>query len=84
MKIGWRLRIAWLLFLLFLIVGCQGNSQDDELNGRITLWHSWSEEDAVVLEEALAQFEEIHPLINQGTMVRDQLCLLAKIVGLGN
>jgi arabinogalactan oligomer/maltooligosaccharide transport system substrate-binding protein len=56
-----RLRIAWLLFSLFLIVSCQATSPEDELNGRITLWHSWSEEDAVVLEEALAQFEEIHP-----------------------
>ncbi|MGD2048438.1 MAG: extracellular solute-binding protein, partial [Chloroflexota bacterium] len=56
-----RLRIAWLLFSLFLIVSCQATSPEDELSGRITLWHSWSEEDAVVLEEALAQFEEIHP-----------------------
>ncbi len=59
--IGRRLRIFTLLFLLFLIVSCQPNSPDDELSGRITLWHSWSEEDAVVLEEALAQFQEIHP-----------------------
>lgn len=61
MMMGWRFRIAWLLFLLLLIVGCRATSPEDELSGRITLWHSWSEEDAVVLEEALAQFEEIHP-----------------------
>ena len=59
--IEWRLRIFTLLFLLFLLVGCRATSPGDELSGRITLWHSWPEEDVVVLEEALAQFQEIHP-----------------------
>ena len=62
--IAWRLKIIWLLFLLLLIVSCRPTSPDDELSGRITLWHSWSEEDAVILEEALAQFQEIHPNVH--------------------
>lgn len=45
----------------FTLTGCQTDAPENELNGRVTLWHSWSEADTVVLEEALAQFEEIHP-----------------------
>ena len=58
---GWRLKITWLLFLMLLIVSCRESLPDDELNGRITLWHSWSAAEAAVLEEVLAQFQEIHP-----------------------
>ncbi|NJN53962.1 MAG: extracellular solute-binding protein [Anaerolineae bacterium] len=56
-----QLRIALLLFLILLIVSCRPDSQNDEMRGRITVWHSWPEENAVVLEKALEQFEEIHP-----------------------
>ena len=56
-----QLRTASLLFFILLIVGCRPDSPNDEMRGRITVWHSWPEEDAVVLEEAVDQFEEIHP-----------------------
>ncbi len=59
--IGWRLRFFALLFLLSLLASCQPTSPADELSGRITLWHSWSEEDVAVLEEALAEFQDIYP-----------------------
>ena len=69
------LSIVGLLFVLLLISGCGGNAADDELSGRITLWHSWAEEDAAVLEEALAQFEEIHPRVRIASVAlpRDQI-----------
>jgi len=59
-----RIRTLWLLFILLLIVSCQPGNSENEMSGRITIWHSWSEEEAVVLEEALAQFEEIHPEVH--------------------
>jgi arabinogalactan oligomer/maltooligosaccharide transport system substrate-binding protein len=59
-----RLKVILLLFVLVLmIVSCQAAASDDELSGRITLWHSWSAAEAVVLEEALAQFQELHPKV---------------------
>jgi len=58
-----QLRTPWLLFLFLLIVSCQPDNLENEMSGSITVWHSWSEKDAVVLEEALAQFEEIHPAV---------------------
>lgn len=75
MMIRRLLRIVRLLILLLLIVSCRAPSPDDELSGRITLWHSWPEEDAVVLEEALAQFEEIHPGVSivPVTLPEDQI-----------
>ncbi len=61
MMIKQQLKTGSLLFLILLIVGCRPDSPNDEMRGRITVLHSWPEEDAVVLEEAVAQFEEIHP-----------------------
>jgi maltose-binding protein MalE len=49
-----------LVFLLSLY-GCQLVPPDEGLNGRITLWHSWTAEEALILEETLDQFQEIHP-----------------------
>jgi arabinogalactan oligomer/maltooligosaccharide transport system substrate-binding protein len=56
-----RMQVVWLLFALVILTSCQSNFSDDELNGRITLWHSWSGAEAVMLSEGLAQFQEIHP-----------------------
>jgi len=56
------LKFGWIFLLMVMLIGCQqGSSSEDVLKGTVTLWHSWSEADAVVLEEGLAQFEEIHP-----------------------
>ena len=49
------------LILLLILCGCQIGTPNDGLNGRITLWHSWPPADAFVLEQALSQFQEIHP-----------------------
>lgn len=56
-----RMKIGWLLFMLLMLAGCQTDTADDELSGRVTLWHSWSESEATVLDEALAEFQELHP-----------------------
>lgn len=55
------MKIFWCLIFLLLLCGCQLNPPDDDLNGRITLWHSWSPPEELILEETLAQFQEIHP-----------------------
>jgi arabinogalactan oligomer/maltooligosaccharide transport system substrate-binding protein len=55
------LKASILIFLLLLIASCQTNSTDDELNGRITLWHGWSAEETSVLEGTLDEFQEINP-----------------------
>ena len=59
-----KLYLVGLLFVLLLTTACRENAADDELSGGITLWHSWSPAEAAVLEEALSQFEEIHPRVS--------------------
>ena len=45
-----------------ILVGCQPQTNgNNELHGRILLWHSWSEAETAVLEEMLQQFMDIHP-----------------------
>jgi arabinogalactan oligomer/maltooligosaccharide transport system substrate-binding protein len=51
------------MFLLLVTFSCRSTVVDDELNGRITLWHSWSAAEAGVLDEALSEFQEIHPSV---------------------
>ena len=53
--------IACLLLLLLLLAGCQPVAPDEDLRGRVTLWHSWSGAEAVELREALARFQEVYP-----------------------
>jgi len=76
------------LIFLLLLSGCQSNAPNEGLNGRVTLWHSWSPGEAVVLEETLDQFEEIHPDVHISTVAfpYDQLLaefILAGAEGLG-
>lgn len=56
-----RMRVGWLVLALLILVSCQNESSEDELSGRITLWHNWSEGEAIILDEALAEFQELHP-----------------------
>ena len=49
------------LVFLVILCGCQFGTSNGGLNGRVTLWHSWSAEEALILEEVLEQFQEIHP-----------------------
>ena len=59
-----QVKIAWLLILLVAIAGCQREEPLDELRGRITLWHSWSDAETEVLQDALDQFQEIHRILS--------------------
>jgi arabinogalactan oligomer/maltooligosaccharide transport system substrate-binding protein len=73
-----------LLFPLLFMVSCQPSPADDELNGRITLWHSWSPAEAVVLEDALSEFEEIHPHVRIITVALPEEQLLPEFYKVGN
>ena len=79
-----QLKVIWLLFLLLIMVSCQSTLPDDELNGRIILWHSWSAAEAVVLEEALAQFQEIHPNVRIITVALPEDQILQEFNDVGN
>lgn len=54
-------RLFGILLIGLFIMGCQANTTNNELKGRLTLWHSWTPAEVEVLEGALAQFQEIHP-----------------------
>lgn len=54
-------RFIFLLISISSLVACQATPQGDDLQGRILLWHGWSEEEAAVLDEILASFSEIYP-----------------------
>jgi maltose/maltodextrin transport system substrate-binding protein len=84
MTIRQGLRIFWLLFILLLIASCRASNPDDELSGRITLWHSWSAEETVILEEALAQFQEIHPSVRIISVALPQDRILEEFIEAGN
>jgi len=59
--IGRHLKIICLSVFLLIMSSCQLTPSTEELNGRVTLWHSWPPIEALILEQALAQFQEIHP-----------------------
>jgi len=76
--------------LIFLLVlsSCQLNPSDEGLTGRITIWHSWSPEETVILNGTFAQFQEIHPQVHISTIAfpYDQLLdefLIGGTEGLG-
>ncbi|MCO5192872.1 MAG: extracellular solute-binding protein [Anaerolineae bacterium] len=52
------------ILLLLVLAGCQIDQDDQSLGGSVILWHSWPPEKAAVLEEAIAQFEEINPEVD--------------------
>jgi len=77
-------KAAILLLWLLLLGGCQANLRDDDdLRGRITLWHSWPSTDAIVLEETLAQFQEIHPDVRIITVAMPQDQILEEFINTG-
>lgn len=57
-----RRLLLFYLMLSFTLSGCQTLfSAPSHLKGNILLWHSWSKEDAQVLDEVLSQITEIEP-----------------------
>ena len=77
-------QITGMIFLLLILIGCQSVAGDDEISGRIVLWHSWSPEEARVLQEALTQFEEIHPKVHIITVALPESQLLEEFYQVGN
>lgn len=50
------------LLLAVMLVGCETSPQSDiGLGGRILLWHAWNEKEAVILDQVLADFNELNP-----------------------
>lgn len=69
---------------LLLLVSCQSTPQDEgTLRGRVTLWHSWPPVQAVVLENALAEFQEIHPEVKVITVALPEEQLLNEFIKAG-
>lgn len=63
------------ILLLLLLVACSDEPAAG-LNGRISVWHSWTPEESAVLEAALAEFEEIHPAVTVDAVGLDEEDLL--------
>ncbi|MEZ4726438.1 MAG: extracellular solute-binding protein [Caldilineaceae bacterium] len=54
------------MLLLLLLAGCGTASQPvspSALQGRVLLWHTWTNEEATALADVLARFQEIHPAV---------------------
>lgn len=79
-----RLIITLLFPLLLLLIGCSASQPGDELKGRISIWHSWSPAEAIVLEQALAEFQEIHPKVNIITFAIPEDKILDEFIDAGN
>ncbi len=74
----------WIALLLLGLSGCQSARSGDELSGRVTLWHRWPPEEAAVLEEALAEFQEIHPHAQIATVALPEDEILSEFIDAGN
>lgn len=54
----------WLVLLLLGISGCQTTPENaGSLRGHVILWHSWTAAEALVLDQALAEFREANPQV---------------------
>lgn len=54
-----------LILVVALLTGCQATQPtDNTLRGTITLWHSWSEEEAKILEQIVGEFLKVNPDVN--------------------
>jgi ABC-type glycerol-3-phosphate transport system substrate-binding protein len=68
---------ALLVGLASLTASCSafGRQDDGQLSGRILFWHSWSGEEAVVLNDMLNQFSALHPGVRIITTVFDETAI---------
>lgn len=63
--IHWKRRnalpfLAFLLFSTLLLTACTSSEPDTELEGRILIWHTWTNSEAAAFNEVLARFQEVH------------------------
>ena len=59
-------RIFWLLLVVALMAGCTSSAADtNDLQGpqsdRLLIWHTWTDEDAVILAQMLDAYRELNP-----------------------
>ncbi len=78
-----RNTVLWLFIIFLILTGCQSSADEDELKGRFTIWHSWSNADEIQLEAALQQFEEIHPQVHISTISIPEDQMLPEFYRLG-
>ncbi|HMR64745.1 MAG TPA: extracellular solute-binding protein [Anaerolineae bacterium] len=58
-----------LVSLLLGTSGCRSASENPEaLSGHVILWHSWTADEALVLEQSLAEFREANPYVTIVTL----------------
>lgn len=76
--------LATALVAALILAGCRAEQSEEELRGRIILWHSWSEAEAAVLDESLAEYQQLHPgvLVIEVALPQDQL--LEEFIDAGN
>jgi len=71
--------------MLLLLSSCQLFRQgDDELSGRVVLWHGWTFEETAILEEALDEFREIHPQVTVASLAFPKEDLLEQYIQSAN
>jgi arabinogalactan oligomer/maltooligosaccharide transport system substrate-binding protein len=84
---GQQKRIGWLaataLAVALILASCGNERPEDKLKGRITLWHSWTEAEAAVLGEALAEYQELHPEVRVIPVALPQDQLLEEFIDAG-
>jgi arabinogalactan oligomer/maltooligosaccharide transport system substrate-binding protein len=82
--IGQRMKYGWLFVTLLFLAGCWAEQSQDELRGRITLWHSWSDAEAALLDEALTEYQEFHPEVRIIPVALPPDQLLEEFIDAGN
>ncbi len=57
-------KVVLLVMFILGLSSCQTPPQNvATLSGRVVLWHSWTPDEVIVLEDALAEFQEINPQV---------------------
>jgi len=79
-----QIMIGSLLIILVALAGCQAETSDDELSGSVTLWHSWSPAEEAVLNESLAEFEQLHPKVQIIPIALPREHILEEFIDAGN
>lgn len=54
-------RWGWVLLCLSLCLGLAGCTSGRPVTGRLIIWHTWDEAEAPILEQVLADFQQLHP-----------------------
>ncbi|MCB0179551.1 MAG: extracellular solute-binding protein [Anaerolineae bacterium] len=78
-KVIYRHKTILLMVFLLGVSGCRSTPNNTgALSGHVILWHSWSPDEALVLEQALAEFRESNPQVTLVTLALPADDLLAR------